>query len=85
MGYVMPADYKTDQECRWIEQFVRELAPGIDSAECGKQPNGDYELWLRLHPASRAEKVLITRSEYDTVQAGDWKEKIKTALQELNA
>jgi hypothetical protein len=78
----MAADYETAPECRWIEQFVREAAPAIDTAQCGRQLNGDYELWLRLLPESRAQQVLITGAEY---QQGLWKEKIKAALEELNS
>ena len=80
----MPTD-QTDPECRWIEQFVREVAPAIDSAECGRRPDGDYELWLRLLPTSRANAVLITNAEYERGQDEVWKEKIKAALEELNS
>ncbi|MGA2771672.1 MAG: hypothetical protein ABSG26_12740 [Bryobacteraceae bacterium] len=78
----MAADYETAPECRWIEQFVREVAPAIDTAQCGRQLNGDYELWLRLLPESRPKQVLITGAEY---QQGVWKENIEAALEELNS
>jgi hypothetical protein len=81
----MPADYKIDPECRWIEQFVKELAPTIDSALCGRRPNGDYELWLRILPASDTKQVLITEGEYERGQGQAWKEKIKAALEKLNS
>jgi hypothetical protein len=81
----MPADYETDPECRWIEEFVREVAPAIDHAQCGKRLNGDYELWLRLLPASSAKQVLITKAEYEAGQSEAWKEKINAALEELNS
>jgi hypothetical protein len=81
----MPADYDSDPECRWIEQFVKEVAPDIDTAQCGKRLDGDYELWLRLRPGSRAQQVVIAKAEYEDGQGGLWKERIKVALQELNS
>ncbi len=81
----MAADYETAPECRWIEEFVKERAPAIDSAQCGRQLNGSYELWLRLGPESRAQSVLITEAEYQQGQGEIWKEKIKAALEELNS
>jgi hypothetical protein len=81
----MPADYETDPECRWIEQFVKEVAPDIDTAQCGKRLDGDYELWLRLLPESSARQLVIPVGEYEDGQGGLWKERIKAALQELNS
>jgi hypothetical protein len=81
----MPADYEKDPECRWIEQFVKEVAPQINAAQCGARPNGDYELWLRLRPESSAEQVLITRADYQQGQGNVWKEKINTAIEKLNS
>ena len=81
----MAADYETDPECRWIEQFVREVAPAIDSAQCGKRPNGDYELWLRLLPESSAQQLLISKEDYQQGQGYIWKETIQAALDNLNS
>jgi hypothetical protein len=78
----MAADYEAAPECRLIEQFVRELAPAIEAAQCGRRLNGDYELWLKLHPTASSRAVLITAAEY----GGEvWKEKIKGVLEELNS
>jgi hypothetical protein len=81
----MPADYESDPECRWIEQCVKKEAVGIHTAQCGKQPNGDYELWLQLLPNSRAQRVLITETEYGQGESNVWKEKIGAALEKLNS
>ena len=81
----MAADYETDSECRWIEQFVREVAPAIDTAQCGRRLNGHCELWLRLLPKSGAQQLLITEAEYQQGEGDIWKEKIKTGLGELNS
>jgi hypothetical protein len=81
----MPADYHTDPECRWIEQFVRELAPGIDTAQCGKRIDGDYELWLRLRPGSGPRQLVMAETDYQHGEGVIWKEKIKAALEELNS
>ena len=60
----MGADYSV-AECRWIESYAKELAPAIDAAECGKELNGNYVIWLRLHPESRAIPVEITETDYE--------------------
>lgn len=81
----MAADYETDPQCRLIESFVRELAPALDTALCGKRSSGEHELWLRLLPESSAQQILITGAEYQQGDSDVWKEKIKAALEKLNS
>ena len=81
----MPAEYENCPECRWIEQFVRELAPSIDSVQCGRQPSGDYELWLRLLPGSKAQQLLLTEDDYRQGQGEAWKKRIEVTLNRLNS
>lgn len=76
------ADYKNYPECRWIEEYVRQLAPSIDTVQCGRQLNGDYELWLKLGPTTIAKQLIIPKTEYEH---GGWKTTIPNALEQLNS
>lgn len=70
-------------ECSVIEEYVKELAPGIADVDCGKVfGTKDYLVWLQLHPDSRADNLVITMEAY---QDDRWKPKIMAKLEEMNS
>jgi hypothetical protein len=79
--FKMPSDLTPTAETEMIRAFVKLLAPSIHQVSCGSRLDGGYDLWLQLNPSSVIKQVVITPQEYSTEE---WKETIKTAIEQIN-